>query len=69
MAVDPQYQQKGIGKALIHQASIELSDAKRIWCNSRIGAVLFYKNLGFKIVGEKINIANFGERYRMEKYF
>jgi ribosomal protein S18 acetylase RimI-like enzyme len=66
IAVDPHFQGTGIGKALINHAVIEIRGVKRIWCNSRIGAVSFYENLGFTVISKKVIIHGFGERIQME---
>lgn len=69
MAVHQDFQKKGIGKALIIFALKDLKTAKRVWCNSRLEAVGFYKRLGFTPFSETIFIPNIGKRIKMELVF
>lgn len=53
IAIDPQYRRKGIGKTLIKRAMETLS-FKKIWAEvrrSNQGALAFYQEIGFRIVG------------------
>ena len=67
MAVDFNYQKKGIGKQILCFALNELKKrrASFLWCNARLVAVNFYKKLNFKVYGEEFNIEHIGPHYVM----
>ena len=67
MAVDFNYQKKGIGKKILRFAFQELKkrNVNFLWCNARLVAVNFYKKLNFKVYGEEFNIEHIGPHYVM----
>ena len=67
MAVDIDYQGKGIGKKMLGFSFLELKkiNVDFLWCNARIVAIDFYKKLNFKIYGEIFNIKHIGPHYVM----
>jgi predicted GNAT family N-acyltransferase len=59
------YRNKGIGKLLLEKIiKDELTKPKKIYLNSQITALRFYKNNGFKVVGQKFYEAGI-EHYKM----
>ena len=54
LAVDPEYQQKGIGTSLLNYITdhAQKHGGTRIWCNARDTAVGFYLKLGYRSTGE-----------------
>jgi len=69
MATDEKYRRKGCGKRVMLEALIQLKKEKcdLLWCNARIVAVEFYKELGFKITGRVFDIKGIGPHYLMKK--
>jgi len=69
MAVINQYQGQNIGAQLLETCInyAILQKAGIIWCNARINAVKFYKNAGFKIIGDEFEIENIGPHFLMAK--
>lgn len=69
MAVDPDYRNLKIGKALVHFAEnfLKTQDVSVLWCNARTSAVGFYKSLGYIIISEEFHIPQIGSHYRMFK--
>jgi len=69
MATDSNFQRKGYASDLIAESFKELKkrDCDMVWCNARLGAVDFYKSVGFKIIGEIFDIAEIGPHYYMYK--
>lgn len=69
MAVDPNYRNQNIGKALVHFAEDNLKTRKVsvLWCNARTSAVDFYKSLGYTIMTEEFHIPEVGPHFRMFK--
>ncbi len=69
MAVLPNYQGKNIGTQLLETCINHaiIKKAGVIWCNARLNAVAFYKNSGFKIIGDEFEIENIGPHYLMAK--
>jgi len=55
LAIDPEFQHKGIGRSLIHYITDHAikNGGTRIWCNARDTAVGFYLKDGFVLTGEK----------------
>lgn len=68
MAVEPAYQQRGIGRSLL-EFLVERASEKGVhffWCNARAPAIPFYRCLGWQIVGEPFDIPEAGgTHYRM----
>ncbi len=76
MATDRNWQQKGIGRALLNFSENRLREyclahfgnpEVRIWCNARTGAVPFYKGMGYKVISDEFMIQKVGLHYKMEK--
>ena len=69
MATDSNFQRKGYASDLMEESFKELKkrDCDMVWCNARLGAVDFYKSVGFKIIGEIFDIAEIGPHYYMNK--
>ena len=67
MAVKPEYQGKGVGKAILCEIVefIKRFDAEILWCNGRTTAWPFYRSFGFEIVGEEFNIPESGPHFVM----
>ena len=62
MAVAPDWQGKGLGKAIL-QAGIEILQQQQInylWCNARKVAYPFYENCGFIYLSAEFEIAGIG---------
>jgi predicted GNAT family N-acyltransferase len=56
MAVNEEYQGKGVGKFLVEAVFDDLRQKKQykyLWCNARTYALPFYQKLGFIEVGEE----------------
>ena len=69
MATDSNFQRKGYASDLMQESFKELKqrDCDVVWCNARLGAVDFYKSVGFKITGDLFDIAGIGPHYYMDK--
>jgi ribosomal protein S18 acetylase RimI-like enzyme len=69
MATDSSFQRKGYARDLMKESFKELKkkDCDMVWCNARLGAVDFYKSVGFKITGDLFDIAEIGPHYYMYK--
>jgi GNAT superfamily N-acetyltransferase len=69
MATDSNFQRKGYASDLMQELFKELKkrDCDMAWCNARLGAVDFYKSVGFKITGDLFDIAEIGPHYYMYK--
>ena len=70
MAIDEQYQGKGIGKAILQFADEKIKSdpaITHIWCNARKIAYKFYESQGFGFVSEEFEIAEVGPHRKMIK--
>lgn len=70
MAVDEQYQGKGIGKAIVQAAYKHIGRdpaITHVWCNARKIAYRFYESQGFHFVSEEFEIAGIGPHRKMLK--
>ncbi len=69
MAVLPEYQRQAIGTHLVETCINHAIKMKGdvIWCNARIDAVKFYKQSGFKIIGDEFEISGIGPHFLMAK--
>jgi len=54
LAIDPEYQGKGIGNALLNYITdfSKNEGGKRLWCNARLSAIGFYEKLHFSHTGQ-----------------
>lgn len=71
MAVDPEYQGKGIGKAIVQKAFsliAAMPETSHIWCNARKVAYEFYQSQGFEFVSEEFDIPTVGPHRIMLKH-
>ncbi|PCJ15428.1 MAG: hypothetical protein COB02_18070 [Candidatus Cloacimonadota bacterium] len=72
MAIDLKYQKMGLGSKLLNFALNKMKNEKKyksLWCNARIIALSFYKNLGFLESGSIFNISNIGQHIKMIYFF
>jgi predicted GNAT family N-acyltransferase len=69
MATLNEYQGFGAGKLMMQKAFSILNELKIdiLWCNARIIASDFYKNLGLQTLGDKFEIPYVGHHYLMFK--
>jgi len=70
MAVDDQWQGKGVGRLLLGEVEIVVlnSDhAIELWCNARKIAVPFYKSHGWEIASPEFDIPTAGPHYKMTR--
>jgi len=65
MAVDPDWQQRGIGTAMLLAIHAEV-DAP-LWCNARVTAVPFYQKHGWTVHSDEIDIPLIGPHQRMQR--
>ncbi len=62
MATEPDVRGAGFGAALV-AACIEHAAASgggELWCNARMGALGFYRRMGFDVVSEEFDIPGIG---------
>ncbi|TFF96427.1 MAG: GNAT family N-acetyltransferase [Promethearchaeota archaeon] len=66
--VSPEYQHQGIGKAIMKEVEAKARDKgiNKVFLNSSINAVPFYKRLGYE-VKKKVEQDNYGVTYEMVK--
>lgn len=71
MAVLQNFQQKGVGKALLNHCQLLLTAHKifGIWCNARTIATPFYLAHGFQVFGDEFDIPNIGKHYILFKKY
>ncbi len=69
MAVYEVFQGRNIGTQLLETCINHAIKQKAhvIWCNARMSAVKFYKNSGFKIIGDEFDIPDIGPHFLMAK--
>jgi len=70
MAVDTGLQRTGIGRRLLAEVERTVRAEKfslQLWCNARTSATLFYRKLGWQIVGEQFAIPSAGPHYKMTR--
>jgi GNAT superfamily N-acetyltransferase len=77
MAVEPGFQSKGVGRALVRIVVAEaISESpagknggpvRLLWCNARTPAVPFYRKLGWAVVSDEFYIPTVGPHFRMMK--
>ncbi|TVQ90602.1 MAG: N-acetyltransferase [Deltaproteobacteria bacterium] len=63
MAVHPEHQGRGVGKALL--SAIEVEVGEPMWCNARTSAASFYERQGWQRRGETFDIPDVGPHIRM----
>jgi len=63
MAVDLDFQRKGIGAKLVKHG-LQILPIRRCWLNADLEAVKFYEKIGFKKIA--IIEVEYGRRFRME---
>lgn len=66
MAVDPDWQGKGVGALLIRRLQ-EVAGERDLdlWCNARVSALGFYEKLGWVIEGAEFDVPDVGPHYIM----
>jgi predicted cupin superfamily sugar epimerase/predicted GNAT family N-acyltransferase len=69
MAVLPGAQGQGVGRSIIDAclAHLKSKAARRLWFNARVGAMPFYRRLGFEAVGDEFDVPTVGPHYVMTK--
>jgi len=69
MATHSEHQHKGLGKKILEEAEKILSEkgVGILWCNARVFALKFYKNCGYKTIGEEFDVHLVGPHYVMYK--
>ncbi|HSU54561.1 MAG TPA: GNAT family N-acetyltransferase [Candidatus Dormibacteraeota bacterium] len=67
MAVAPEQQGRGLGRALVHACINEAQAAHvdLLWCNARTSAAEFYRKLSFQTIGPEFHIPDVGPHSRM----
>ena len=70
MATLEEFRGKGFSTALLKTGfpMIKNNHIQRVWCNARVGAIGFYKSLGFEQVSEEFEIADVGTHVVMTKF-
>ncbi len=69
MATEPDVRGAGFGAALV-AACIEhvaTSGGGELWCNARVGAVGFYRRVGFEVVSGEFDIPGIGAHVVMAR--
>jgi GNAT superfamily N-acetyltransferase len=72
MAVDPDFQNQGIGAKLLQfiEKNILLRDPVKVrWCHARIKAVPFYERNGWVRISEIMTIEGVGDHLKMIRRF
>lgn len=67
MATHPKYRGRGCGRLLVEaccSAALNRS-IQTLWCNARESALGFYSKLGWKIIGNRFEIATVGPHFQM----
>ena len=65
MATRADFVRRGVGAALLIFAVDALRPAPLLWCNARIGAVPFYRRLGWRVVSDVFDVPTVGPHVRM----
>ena len=61
---------QGVGRTLLQFAESHLQQhypGSQIWCNARIGAIPFYRKMGFTVCSDPFEIEGIGVHHKMEK--
>jgi predicted GNAT family N-acyltransferase len=70
MATAPQARRQGLGRrvlALIEHDLIAGADVLQLWCNARVPALEFYRQMGWEVVSDVFEIPTAGPHVRMVK--
>lgn len=71
MAVDPQFQRRGVGRLLLHAVDAATrapgSPTALLWCNARTPAIPFYAGHGWQAVSDVFDIPSAGPHVKMIK--
>jgi GNAT superfamily N-acetyltransferase len=70
MATAPHARRRGLGRrvlALMEQDLLAGADVLQLWCNARVPAVDFYRDMGWEIVSDVFEIPTAGPHVRMAK--
>ena len=67
MASSPEARGSGLGRAVLEAcaAHVRSAGAVFLWCNARVGALGFYRRVGWKAVGDEFDIPEIGGHYVM----
>ena len=65
MATRADFVRRGIGAALLTFAVDALPPTPLLWCNARIGAVPFYRRMGWRVVSDAFDVPTVGPHVRM----
>jgi GNAT superfamily N-acetyltransferase len=67
MAVGPEARRKGCGRSLVNNCLdyVESQKGTILWCNGRVSALPFYRDLGFQTYGEEFIVPISGPHYVM----
>jgi GNAT superfamily N-acetyltransferase len=71
MAVDPQWQSRGIGRTLLGEVErLVLCDSHStlLWCNARKPAVGFYERNGWRLASPEFEIPTAGPHHKMTRH-
>lgn len=71
MAVDPQWQGRGVGRLLLVEVErLVLCDSHStlLWCNARKPAVGFYERHGWRLASPEFEIPTAGPHHRMTRH-
>lgn len=69
MATREAEQGRGFGRELLKATEdrLQKNGVDLLWCNARIGALDFYRKLGYQILGSSFAVPEIGEHYKMFK--
>ena len=71
MAVLPEHRTLGLGRKLLSHGEqfIKNMNVDTLWFNARVGALPFYKKMGYQAIGTPFEIEPIGTHYLMHKKF
>lgn len=69
MAVLPEYRRKGIAELVLKngETMLKAKGCTLLWFNARLGAISFYKSLGYVTIGPEFDIPLVGPHFLMKK--
>ncbi|NUM56207.1 MAG: GNAT family N-acetyltransferase [Candidatus Hydrogenedentes bacterium] len=70
MATKPELRARGIGAAMLAEAERYIAEhtaVRQLWCSARIGAVHFYKGIGWSVASDIYDVPNIGPHRKMCK--